>query len=516
MLFYAYQAEFSPPLDTSLIAAIVADYVNDSQPLPSQEELGALRKTLSELAAEADNQVGEDNLLASMTNMQLADLHKSDDSCHTESVAELFSAESSTTNTTMTSEMSSNGPQSLNAPLRFLRAAFPHLAISRLKGALGGAEDMDTIDMEGIVEDIISVECACELEERGGEETGGETTVEPRWELVPSRLASKKQKRKNSKTITLVDIRQKQHAPSSSAPSSARPAVPDPWTQLTSVACHIETLIPSRTSAYFQSFFHSPRYATPSEALRAALVSVAPPASGSTEMTHDETQILFGMFDILRESPAYEALPDVDREQMMSDAQLALRATEYHADAALDLVWLLREFDGGEVDLGIYHSPVPTSPSSVHSTPNSRQSRHPIKLPAGTPAASAYEGKARSVRKSGPNSPLAISTAAWQTVPISPRNSPNPHAEFIPAYNDARNGQGKHNNGSQKTSKSHKQRAGELMQKRREALREASRAWQRGTSSTRGGEVAFYFAERVSLCVHVPSPRRTGNECQVW
>ena len=37
----------------------------------------------------------------------------------------------------------------------------------------------------------------------------------------------------------------------------------------------------------------------------------------------------------------------------------------------------------------------------------------------------------------------------------------------------------------------------ETMRKRDEALREAARMWQRGNSKSRGGEVAFYFAERV-------------------
>lgn len=40
---------------------------------------------------------------------------------------------------------------------------------------------------------------------------------------------------------------------------------------------------------------------------------------------------------------------------------------------------------------------------------------------------------------------------------------------------------------------------GESMRKRDELLLEASKMWQKGNKKTRGGEVAFYFAERVGF-----------------
>lgn len=502
------EAEFSPPLDTSLVAAIVADYVTDSTRAPSAKELRLLRKTLVELAAQAESQIGEDDLSAEILNIQLEE--STQDGRDAESAADLFSAGTSTTNTAATSELSGSNQQSLSSPLKFLRTVFPHLPIARLKSALGSAEDADAIDMESIVEDIMSAEYARELEERGGEEVGETSgSVEQKWETVQPRSSSKKQKRKAAKTITLVDVRQKQHARTSSAPSSLRVAIPDPWTQLSSIASHLETLVPSRTAAYYQSVFHSPQYTTPSEALRAALSSIVPHVFASTNLALEGTQMLFGVFDILRESPVFKALSDVDREQMMSDAQTALRATNYTPDATLDVVWLLRELDGGEVDWGIYHSPVPTSPTlSVKSTPSNWQSKQTIQLPSGPPPLGPHREIAHAAEDSAPSSPLSPASTAWQTVPVSHRNTANPHAEFIPAYNDARNGRSKNNSGSQRAQKSHKERVGELMHRRREALREASRAWQRGNTSTRGGEVAFYFAERVRPCVRRPSLRR--------
>ncbi|KAI0705241.1 hypothetical protein BC835DRAFT_1459354 [Cytidiella melzeri] len=482
------QAEFSPSLDSSLIAAIVADYVNDPNLLPSPEDVKNLRNTLSDLAAEADFHVHD--ISDDFAHMRFTEA--AEDSNDTSTTDFLSSESNATTNTAITSELS-NGSQSLNSPLRFLRTAFPQLPISRLKSALGGAEDIDEIDMESVVESIMAGEYVRELEERGGQE--GDTTVEQPWDTVQPRQI-KKQKRRSGKTVTLGDVRQKQRLRASSTPNSPRTASADAWTQLSSVSSHLETLIPYTTAAQFQSVFHSPQYATPSEALRAALTSIASPLPASTEMSPGETQMLFGMFDILRESSAYQALPDVDREEMMSDAQLALRATQQRPDAALDVVWLLREVDGGEVDWGIYHSPAP-SPSPISAT--GRQSKYISLLSSGPPTVAPPKAKLHVGVQSVPSSPVASPSTAWQTVPIVPRKSANLHADFIPAYHQAngmKNGHVKLKTGTKKPFSGNNQRAGELMQKRKEALREASRAWQRGNSSTRGGEVAYYFAER--------------------
>ena len=46
-------------------------------------------------------------------------------------------------------------------------------------------------------------------------------------------------------------------------------------------------------------------------------------------------------------------------------------------------------------------------------------------------------------------------------------------------------------------NRAHSLRAKELMQERKEALKEAGRAWQSGRRNNHGGEVAFYYAEKV-------------------
>lgn len=203
------------------------------------------------------------------------------------------------------------------------------------------------------------------------------------------------------------------------------------------------------------------------------------------------------MFDVIRESADYVSLADVDRERMLDDAQLALHATQGNADAAIDIVWLLRELDVGAID-GIYHSPVPTSPVSAGGF--NMKSKNTIRLPTGPPATQPPRLKARAMTTPAVPTPLPN---AWKTVPVALKHASNPHAEFIPAY--------KPNKASatmigKKKGNVHKGRADELQEQRREALREASRAWQRGNTHTRGGEVALYFAERVCLvfCSFLP------------
>lgn len=392
------------------------------------------------------------------------------------STTDFFSNESSAF-TTPTSNASSLSAQSFSSPLGFLQAAFPHLPVSRLKSALGSAQDEDEVDMESVVNDILSSEFVKELEERGLED---EAPPEGEWETAQP---SKKKKRKAGKTVALVDIRQRQHVQTVSA---ARPATSDAWTQLQSVASHLEALLPAQTASYFLSFFHSPSYSTPSDALRAALSSMSA-SSSSSELPPDETQTLFLLFDVIRESAAYSRLADIDRERMLDDTQLALRASHGSPDAALDIVFLLYDLDAGTVD-AVYHSPVPLSPSTMKST-------QAVRLPAHPPTVAPPRLKPRAMTAPALSKPPPN---AWKTVPVPPKHGPSPHAQFIPAYNP-----GKTAGVKKKAGATHKSRASELEEQRREALREASRAWQRGNTQTRGGEVALYFAERVCVASHV-------------
>ncbi|KAI9573873.1 hypothetical protein HD554DRAFT_563820 [Boletus coccyginus] len=435
------------------------------------------------------------------------------------------------------SDSSAVSLQSFSSPLGFLQAALPHIPAARLRRALSqaGAGDEGNVDMESVVETLLTREFVRELEERG---LDGHDDAEPRspyafdndsWKRVetkkkPPLVNRKATKKKNSrgKTITLVDIRQKQHLPS---PALTAPSAADPWTQLSSLSEYLATLLPPHPTSFFQSYFHLPKYTSPADALRAALSSIA----GTQSKSPSHTTTLFNMLDVLRDSPTYTSLDPERRSALYADAQLALCATGYRGDDAIDIVWLLLELEldleSGTLAMGVYHSPlspnhssawISPSPTSPLLPPTSRDrsgsaSRARSQLPSGPPPVQPPPTSKRKSISSLGTSPIKDEPShfQWQTVPQKPSNGPHPLALHIPAYDSANQirrlagaskarGVGKGGNGdlSEFTRPDLKQRMVVSMKRRDELLREASKAWGRGSAKTRGGEVALYFAER--------------------
>lgn len=530
------QAEFCPPLDTSLLAALIADYPS-SPPPPDQVE--ALRTTLKELASQATAQY-EHELADELDSANFSSLCITTDESNS---CPDFCAE--TTESSTASDSSAFSLQSFSSPLGFLQAALPHIPAARLKRALSqaGAGDEGNVDMESVVESLLTKEFIRELEERGldglgdAEPRSPETFDNDLWKRVetkkrPPLVNGKATKKKNArgKTITLVDIRQKQHLPS---PALAAPSAADPWTQLSSVSDYLATLLPSHPASFFQSHFHSPNYTSPANALRAALSSIA----GTQSKSPSDTTTLFNMLDVLRDSPTYTPLDPERRSTLYADAELALCATGYCADDAIDIVWLLLELEldleSGTLAMGVYHVPqsplspnrssawVSTSPTSPPLSSTSRDrsgsaSRARSQLPSGPPPVQPPPTSKRKSISSPGTSPIKDEPChfQWQTVPQKPPKGPHPLALHIPAYDSANqsrrlagvsrargtgNGVGKGGKGDvgELTRPDLKQRMVASMKKRDELLREASKAWSRGNSRTRGGEVALYFAERV-------------------
>ncbi|KAI1793497.1 hypothetical protein LXA43DRAFT_1001009 [Ganoderma leucocontextum] len=505
------QIEFSPPLDTSLIAAIVADYVsgNDTK---RQDELHQLREVLSNLASEAEKELfdSDERSLSDFSQLQASSTSLADDTSS--------SFDYSTTDIsgyTSTSSRSDASSQPFSHPLGFLRAAFPQVSISKLKKILashGGR--IDDLDMEALVEEVLTAEYVRELEERGLDESDSKVMgYEGPWELVERKTKGvPKQKRhfKKGTTFTLVDVRQQQHARPTPSSSSPHTGVPDPWTQLASVASHLAMLIPSQPVSYFQSIFHSPNYSSPGQALRAALVQISRQVSkhSNDELTEEESPLLFSMFEILTTSHMYSDLNVEQRDQLLEDALFALRATGGDPNTALDIVQILVELDADltskEYTWGVYHQKAP-------------QLKVTTKLPSGPPNIPPPPDIPR--RSQTLPSPSSLEKArpppnGWKTIPAKPSpDGPHPLAGVIRAYTiqsptkparkvrGAGNGNGKGGKGDvgelQMSSKvAAAKREWELQEQRRAALREAGKAWQTGHSKNHGGEIAFYFAER--------------------
>ena len=519
------QAEFCPPLDTSLLAALMAD-LSPSSPPPDQVD--ALRTTLKELASQAT--AHHEHELADELDSALCISTDESNSCPD------FCAEMTESSTA--SDSSAFSRQSFSSPLGFLQAALPHIPPSRLRRALSeaGTGDEGDVDMESLVETLLTSEFIHELEERGLSALDDDELRSPYdldnddlWKRVekkkkPASVNGKAAKKRNAraKTITLVDIRQRQHI---APPTPAGPPAPDPWTQLSSLSEHLATLLPPHPASFFQSHFHSPNYASPANALRAALSSIADTQNKSPL----DTTTLFTMLDVLRDSPTYTSLDAEQRSTLHADTQLALRATRGRGDDAIDIVWLLLELvldlESGTLAMGVYHvpqSPVSPGRSSAWISPSTTS---PPPLPA-----SRYRSGSTSQLPSGPppvqppptSKRKSISVVSspgaqpfeWQTVPQKPPKGPHPLALHIPAYDSANqsrrsagvgklrgtgNGIGKGGKGDvgELTRPDLKQRMAASLRKRDELLKEASKAWSRGNAKTRGGEVALYFAERV-------------------
>lgn len=451
----------------------------------------------------------------------------------TNSGNDIFSADNTRTgvSTTTCSDTSSNSTQPFDSPLGFLQNVFPAIPTHRLKSILGGMAgvDLEDVHMEDVIDQILSAEYVRELQERGVDRVDDSDDLDysTSWRTVESKKSpgqnAKKSRKKQgrSMTITLVDIRQKQHTRPATAPNSPgrlANAAPDPWIQLSSVASRLEALIPSQNSAFFQSIFHSPNHPTPAAALRSALDNISPPGGGKIVES-----LLFGILEVVTSAEVYSTLSEDERDQLHSDATLALQVTGGQPDAALDLVWLLWELDSdaseGGFGWGVYHSPAPSSPSFASNA--SKKPKIALKLPSGPPPIPPPPLRQRTLPNPPPPSPNA-----WKCVTPTRKATPSPpsHAAFIPAYNPknvpskkgkvrgAGNGIGKGGKGDvgelahgrygtngNNSDSSHSRRVGELMQQRREALKQASRAWQKGNMRNQGGAVAAFFAEKVSI-----------------
>ncbi|KAG2011349.1 hypothetical protein CC2G_011482 [Coprinopsis cinerea AmutBmut pab1-1] len=308
-IFDALQKEFCPPLDSSLVAALLVDVDFDA---PSAEnDVEALRQTLKELAVQAE----VDAVQASFSDEVL---DKSDDR-ETITTTSFFTSETGNNHQSSNTTPSSNGvstssdsdvSEEFATPLGFLQAALPHVPTKRLRQALREAEEErarrspsdsdDDLDMWDVIASVLTTESIREMEERGFEglledeelarllseqgelpETRLERTGEE-WVQVTSKKGPAKKKAASKPAtvkITLNDVRQKGaskkvNGDAPTSPTSSKPPSPDRWTQVVSLSSLLSTLFPDYPATFFQSHFHSPNYPDSYEALCAILQKI--------------------------------------------------------------------------------------------------------------------------------------------------------------------------------------------------------------------------------------------------
>ncbi|GLB43358.1 putative smr domain containing protein [Lyophyllum shimeji] len=556
-LFDSLQREFCPPLDSSLLAALLADLESDAHGnalVPTPRQIDDLKATLRELSSQADSD--ESQQLSEFSDLRNLSLTED-----TSSTPEFYHGNTATSSSLHSSDDSSESCSTqqhpFSSPLGFLQAALPHVSTETLSAALdhahagGGNGNADDMDMWDIIAGILTAESIREMEERGldgldEEELGGILpddeigweTVERKKNHGSSKPKAGKRKGLRGKTITLVDVRQQQHfralpKRSNANINPASPprglAAPDPWTQLSSLATHLATLLPPHPPSFFQSYFHAPEHPTPYLALHACLkaicASLPPPQEQEEEEEEEEeersyTETLLTLLDILL--PEYESSFDDDAEahaRLIADAEVALRATRGRGDDALDLVKLLRELDfdaDGQVAMGVYHHLAPDARPKHTQTQALPNGPPPVQPPPQLRPPKPRPPPAPSLSKPSPSP----SPFQWQSVPprrTSGNGAHHPLAAYIPAYNNRpTNGNGKTKTKTVRGAGNalgqggkgdvgelgdvgigeRRRRIGESVRRRNELLRQATRMWQAGNRRTRGGEVAWYFAER--------------------
>lgn len=480
-------------MDTSLLAALLADLEIDSNGeslSPSSTEIRSLRATLRQLAAQATEQVEQE------LSDELASVHINQYSA-TDSIPEFYHGDTTTSD-------SGSSAQSFSSPLGFLQAALPDIPTLRLEEALNKAGgDTYDVDMELVIETLLTSEYVREMEERGMDGTDDEYGIpmssSASWETVkaPKKKVAKR-KPARGQTISLVDVRQKQHTSrANSAP------VADPWTQLTSLASHVASFLPPLEPSYFLSYFHNPDYTSPSAALRAALNAINKTKPKTAEPNSD---VFFSVLDILRSNPLYDTISADDQHHLVSDAQLALAATADRGEDALDLVWLLRDLDDDGVsdfERGMYHA-TPKSPTSAvwsispppapiiaQKSPPAPSLSTPIS-PISPISPTTLEAKSKN-----PKHTSTVATPQWQNIPIRKPPRTYPHSSFIPARPQAP--AWRPQVGGNALGKGGKGDVGELAQRameRNAMLRQAAEAWKKGGKKNRGGDVAAYYADQ--------------------
>ncbi|KAF9564232.1 hypothetical protein CPC08DRAFT_721095 [Agrocybe pediades] len=500
-LFDTLEKEFSPTIDSSLIAALLVELESDGNGKaiePTHDQVELLRKTLGELALQAEESQQSEFSDFLQVEDTLSSWTTPDNGYET---GELFGTSSGS---------SISSAQSFSSPLGFLQAALPEVPTERLRKALHDA-GKDDVDIWDVVADILTEEYIHEMEERGLDGMDDEDNIlaEVDWETVETKKKTplktpKKKSQARPQKIALADIRQQHHIlpKKNGLNTKDPPPVADPWTQLSSLSEYVSSLVPQQPSSFFQSFFHSPKYSNSYEALRAALTSLC--KAEAKEDHHIE--VLYNLLDVIM--PEYEDSDIVQRNKLISDVQLAVQITEGNGDEALDLVNVLRDLDSN-AELGVYHLQPKRKADNQASPSLAQRSRLPTGPPPIEPPPPS-KVKQKSAQQSTTRS--KPSPFQWQAVPERkpPPRGPHPLAHHIPAYARDVNGMktaraagirgGKAGAGAGASgwsgSTEFRRRMAETMRKRNEALREASRMWQRGNSKRRGGEVAFYFAER--------------------
>lgn len=418
------------------------------------------------------------------------------------------------TETSVTSSAFTGTSASSGGPLNFLKMAFPHYPPSTLREVLAEEArkydgDEDFIDLEVVVQELLSRELIKELEERGVEEDAGdrrERTHDPPerdWSNIATKQKSRKKSKKErdkpptARKLVLGDVQQRQLRPTPGRSVTTEAprllADVDPWTQLSSLASRLSELLSPLPAPHFLSLFHRPSSGSPSQALRTELARI-----GQEYQTYP-------LIDSVDRSAA---LKDVlDDPSLYDDAELCWHASNEDVDCALELVWLLVDLD--RLAPTVNQSPATSSSAgqALSTEPRKRWTLVSETFDTSTDPSSSQPGPA------SPEFPP--SSEVWTTVTHRSKKKAkfdiDPLAAFIPAYQNMPAGwrtqtgraSGEPEPDDEGLTEDQCRYWAEYYQSRRDAaLRDASKYWKQasgGKLGKVGGDVAFVYAEDVCI-----------------
>lgn len=368
-LAFSSQGEFCPPLDPTLVAAILADCYN-----PSESYIEPLRNNLRLLSLDAQdtsnippsapgNPLSTDTLWGSSYS----------DACATSSAASCTSPSRSRMEgdqSSMTSEAS------FTSPFGFLTSLFPNTSPKLIETTLASAGWVKTLpegdaelNIGAVVDTLLSEEFINEVTERGyvtGDEgdppvdRGPDRRPEQSWDFIQKTrkaassgnvdtngLGPRKGKRikpnnlaLKTVSVPLFDVRQRQHILPVRPRSASELPPPDPWVHFASLATWLHHLVPSTPYARFLALFHNPTYVTPAAALRAHLEQIS--AESTTKVSQDDVDSLVELVPVTDDDGVHV------RADVMRDAATCLGATSGRKEEAYDLLVLLRDLDMNE------------------------------------------------------------------------------------------------------------------------------------------------------------------------
>lgn len=479
-----------PSLDSSLIAAFLSE--RDSASL-TKRQLRKLRRTLAKLAAGADHDEQVISEALSCTHIDSSSISSSAiDRSHESSSA--FSVVTDSTSSLTSPLLASACTASFSSLLEFLQAAFPEIPPACLERVITDASyDVgcaDGIDVERTIELLLTQEYLGDLGEDGG--TFGvfeENDLPPVSKGGQVINANGKKRRKKAKTIALYDIRQQRHGDEGASNprhgsrfiSPSKSSDVDIWTSVSSISAQLATLLHPHSESFFKSFFHSPESKTPATAVRRALTAIT--GHRDDDVSPPDMTVFLNLQDIIRSSPEYNEMSEEERERLFLDAHLCLQAVGPRTDNTLDLVWLLRSLDVGDLaqwKIAPYHQePLPCEDNCILET--SKNKPFPTSASHIWPRLPSQPEDGWNVVSSRKRTTATKCHRVSNLASSDSHGTPTHQSGFVRDMDPARL----------------KERRDDLEARLREASMSAARAWKRGNSKNVGKQVALYHVEEV-------------------